>query len=54
VSRFLVKHPKLSSFIAHIPGVSKFLMLAKMFGAPRVAPVYNSRARKRRPPTPQM
>src|SRR5205085_7293518 len=25
VSRFLVRHPKLSRFVAHIPGASKFL-----------------------------
>jgi hypothetical protein len=52
VSRFLVRHPALSRFIAHIPGASKFLKVAApaadpaVATVPRVAPVYNSRARK--------
>jgi hypothetical protein len=58
VSRFLVSHPKLSRFIAHIPGASKFLKLAQVAlvgrslgdggTVPHVAPVYNARARRPR------
>jgi hypothetical protein len=57
VSRFLVRHPKLSQFIAHIPGASKFLQSASpavdtaIAFTPHVAPLYNARARKPRPPT---
>lgn len=57
VSRFLVRHPKLSRFFAHIPGASKFLQsIAPAIApavalSPHVAPVYNARARKPRPPT---
>jgi hypothetical protein len=51
VSRFLVRHPKLSRFIAHIPGASKFLPLPAVATVPHVAPVYNARARKLRGPT---
>jgi hypothetical protein len=50
VSRFLVRHPKLSRFIAHIPGAS-FLPLPAVATVPHVAPVYNARARKLRGPT---
>jgi len=50
VSRFLVRHPKLSRFIAHIPGASKFLPLPKVATTPHVAPVYNARARRPRGP----
>jgi hypothetical protein len=51
VSKFLVRHPALSRFIAHVPGASKFLHLPKVATVPHVAPVYNARARKLRPPT---
>jgi hypothetical protein len=54
VSRFLVKHPKLSRFVAHIPGVSKFLALPAVLSVAAVAPVYNSRAHKPRHPTLRM
>jgi hypothetical protein len=50
VSRFLVRHPKLSRFIAHIPGASKFLPLPVVATTPHVAPVYNAKARKPRGP----
>jgi hypothetical protein len=46
VSRFIVRHPKLSRFVAHIPGASKFLRLPAVAAVPNVAPVYNARARK--------
>ena len=51
VSRFLVRHPKLSRFIAHIPGASKFLLLPKVATVAHVAPVYNEKALKPRAPT---
>jgi hypothetical protein len=50
VDAFFVRHPKLSRFIAHIPCVSKFFMLPPVASVSHVTPVYNSRARKRRPP----
>jgi len=61
VSRFLVRHPKLSRFIAHIPGASRFLKLPAVGPArrtlgeeggtkPCIAPVYNAKARPRRAP----
>lgn len=46
VSRFLVRHPKLSRFLAHVPGASKFLPLPAVATVQHVAPVYNARARK--------
>ena len=49
VSRFLVRHPKLSRFIAHIPGASKFLHLPAVATIVHIAPVYNARAKQRRP-----
>jgi hypothetical protein len=51
VSKFLVRHPKLSRFIAHIPGASKFLPMPAVATVPHVAPVYNARARKHRHPS---
>jgi hypothetical protein len=51
VSRFLVRHPKLSRFIAHIPGAARVLPLPAVATVPHVAPVYNARARKLRGPT---
>jgi len=47
---FLVRHPKLSRFLAQIPGASKFLHLPAIATTPHVAPVYNARARKPRLP----
>jgi hypothetical protein len=64
VSRFLVRHPRLSRFLAHVPAASKFLPLPTVATVPpvrrslgeggHVAPVYNARARKIRPPTPTL
>ncbi len=54
VSRFLVRHPKLSRFLAHIPGASKFLPLPAVATVQHVAPVYNARARKARRPVLKM
>ena len=51
VSQFLVRHPKLSRFLAHIPGASKFLPLPAVATVPHVAPVYNAHAQKPRRPT---
>lgn len=50
-TRFFVRHPKLSRFLAHIPGASKFLHLPAVATTPHVAPVYNAHARKRRSPS---
>jgi len=46
----MVRHPKLSRFIAHIPGGSKFLQVPAVATVPHVAPVYNARARKKPAP----
>ena len=54
MSRFLVRHPRLSQFIAHIPGASKFLHLPAVAFTPHVAPVYNAHARKPRRPSLKM
>ncbi len=54
VDPFLVRHPKLSRFIAHVPGVSRFYSLPVVATVKHVAPVYNARARKSRPPTLRM
>jgi hypothetical protein len=45
VSRFLVRHPKLSRFIAHIPGVSRFMKLPAVATVAHIRPTYNTRAR---------
>ena len=51
VSRFLVRHPKLSRFIAeHVPGASRYLDLPAVATVPHVAPIYNAKAPKPRPP----
>jgi hypothetical protein len=51
VSRFLVRHPQLSRFIAeHVPGASRYLPLPAVATVPHVAPVYNAMAPKPRPP----
>jgi hypothetical protein len=58
VAGFLDRHPKLSRFIAHIPGASKFLPVPSIPRSLRagghVAPVYNARARKPDAPAPKM
>jgi hypothetical protein len=52
VSRFLVRHPKLSRFIAeHVPHASRYLDLPAVATVPHVTPVYNARAPKPRPPS---
>jgi hypothetical protein len=50
VSRFLVRHPRFSRFLAHVPGASKLLPLPAVATVPHVAPIYNRRARKIRRP----
>lgn len=57
VSRFLVRHPKLSRFIGHIPGLSRFFtlpaiatvqpVLRSLGVGGHIKPVYNHRARKK-------
>jgi hypothetical protein len=53
VSRFLVRHPKISRFIAeHIPVLCPFLPMPAVATVPHVAPQYNVRARSLKPPAP--
>ena len=53
VSRFLVRHPKISRFIAeHIPVLCPFLPMPTVATVSHVAPQYNFRARKSRPQAP--
>lgn len=52
-TRFFMRHPKLSRFLAHIPGASKFLHLPAVATTPHVAPVYNARARRLKRPMPR-
>jgi len=54
VDPFLVRHPKLSRFMTHVPCVSRFYSLPAIATVQHVAPVYNSRARKPRRPTLKM
>jgi hypothetical protein len=49
-----VSHPKLSRFIAHVPGVAKFLSLPAVVTVPHADPAYNMRARKQRHKTLKM
>jgi hypothetical protein len=52
VSRFIGAHPALSRFVSRISGVSRFLPAVAT--TPPVAPVYNARACKQRRPTLRM
>ena len=51
VSRFLVRHPQLSRFIAeHVPHASRYLDLPAVATVPHVAPKFTARARPKPPP----
>jgi hypothetical protein len=54
VDPFLVRHPKLSRFIAHVPGVSRFYSLPAVATVKHVAPIYNASARRHRAPKPTL
>jgi hypothetical protein len=50
ISRFIAEHPRASRFVlriaSHIPVISRFVPIAA-----HIAPVYNTRSRKRKYPT---
>ncbi len=51
LTRFMVRHPKLSRFVAeHVPALCPFLSMPDGSTVPHVAPEYDTRARKPKPP----